>query len=114
MEALLYKLPRRQVTLDRFMHEYEKVHGERLSHYYGHSKLSSLLESMSNIVVQEVCVCVCVCMCVCVCVCAHVRVRVCVCVYVFMCLFMHAGLVLAEMCRVYAFLHFIRNSVFFC
>ena len=78
------------------MHEYEKVHGERLSHYYGHSKLSSLLESMSNIMVQEVCVCVCVC------------------VYVFMCLFMHAGLVLAEMCRVYAFLHFIRNSVFFC
>ena len=56
VEALLYKLPRRQVTLDRFMYEYEKVHGERLSHYYGHSKLSSLLERMSNIVVQEVCV----------------------------------------------------------
>ena len=66
VEALLYKLPKRQVTLDRFMYEYERAYGERLSHYYGHPKLSSLLESMTAIVVQEVGGCVCVCLCVCI------------------------------------------------
>ena len=59
IEVLLYSLPDHQVSLDRFMYEYEKRFGEKLSSYYGHPKLVNLLEDMEDTV--EVCLCVCVC-----------------------------------------------------
>lgn len=44
---LLCSLPNYQITLDRFMGEYEKMYGSKMD-YYGHSKLTSLLESFSS------------------------------------------------------------------
>ena len=44
---LLCGLPNYQITLDRFMSEYEKMYGSKMS-YYGHLKLSNLLESFPS------------------------------------------------------------------
>ena len=43
-------LPNNQITLDRFIYEYEKKYGHKMS-YYGHSKLSGLLESFTSTLV---------------------------------------------------------------
>ena len=40
-------LPDYQITMDRFIYEYEKKYGQKMS-YYGHSKLSGLLESFTS------------------------------------------------------------------
>ena len=48
IEYLLCSLPDHQITLDRFILAYEKFHGERLSHFYGHSKLIKLLENLPS------------------------------------------------------------------
>lgn len=48
IEELLYSMPQNNVSLDRFMQEYEKKFGTKLSSFYGHSKLIKLLEDMPN------------------------------------------------------------------
>ena len=44
---LLCDMPDYQITLDRFMGEYEKKYGHKMS-YYGHSRLTNLMESFSS------------------------------------------------------------------
>ena len=44
---LLCTQPDYQITQDRFMSEYEKMYGARMS-YYGNAKLSALLESFNS------------------------------------------------------------------
>ena len=46
-------LPNYQITLDRFIYEYEKKYGHKMS-YYGHSKLSGLLESFTSTLVVSI------------------------------------------------------------
>ena len=48
---LLCGLPDYQITLGRFMGEYEKKYGSKMS-YYGHTKLSGVLETFKSIIVS--------------------------------------------------------------
>jgi hypothetical protein len=47
---MLYGLTNQSVTLDRFVCEYEKHSGRKLSTFYGHPKLLKLLESIPDTV----------------------------------------------------------------
>ena len=47
---LLCGLPNYQITMDKILAEYEKKYGRKLS-YYGHGKLTSLLESFHSTVI---------------------------------------------------------------
>ena len=60
IEALLYSLPNHHVSLDRFMVEYERKFGKKLASYFEHPKLISLLEDMTESLL-EVCARVYVC-----------------------------------------------------
>lgn len=50
VQRMMYSLPNQSVTLDRFVSEYEKYHDQKLSNFYGHSKLLKLLEDIPDIV----------------------------------------------------------------
>ena len=50
VRELLCGLPNYQITMDRFMGEYEKKYGGKMS-YYGHPKLSGLLETFSSTII---------------------------------------------------------------
>ena len=39
-----------QTTLDRFLYEYERYYGKKLSNYCGRPKLINLLEDMETII----------------------------------------------------------------
>ena len=46
---MLFGLPGKQITLDRFTQAYEKSCGHKLSDYFGHAKLLRLLEDMPDL-----------------------------------------------------------------
>ena len=50
VQRMLYSLPNQSVTLDRFVSEYEKHSGKKLTNFYGHPKLLKLLESIPDTV----------------------------------------------------------------
>ena len=50
VQNMLYSMPNHVITLDRFVSEYEKHSGHRLTHFYGHPKLLKLLEDIPDIV----------------------------------------------------------------
>ena len=50
VQRMLYGLPNQSVTLDRFVCEYEKHSGKKLSSFYGHPKLLKLLEAVPDTV----------------------------------------------------------------
>ena len=50
VQRMLYGLPNQSITLDRFVGEYEKHSGRKLSSFYGHPKLLKLLEGIPDTV----------------------------------------------------------------
>ena len=51
VEELLYSLPNHHTTMDKFTCDYENYFKEKLTNYYGHSKLLLLLQEMKATVV---------------------------------------------------------------
>ena len=55
VQKMLYSMPNHSTTLDRFMVEYEKHSGAKLSTFYGHPKLIKLLEDIPETVMVTKC-----------------------------------------------------------
>ena len=56
VQTMLYGMANHTVTLDRFVSEYEKHSGVKLTSFYGHPKLIKLLEDIpQTVMVRFIC-----------------------------------------------------------